>query len=473
MPGVLLILAYTTIGVAQPGEVPTLLSYGALLLGNVLAFGLIFVGLGMVDIRSAPRRWLYRLAILSVGTVALLAISKIAPATLPSQMRGLQLVALWAVYGIYYFNEWLQSRQTKNLRIIMNLDKALFFLVVLASLMSALIVNSHPGGLYNQPVPIAIDIARNFQNVPGLVSYWAQLFVVYMCLYLIYYLNHHILIRHALGSKGVIAYLFSGLVMLLVLYPLLGAVVLWLPISDNQYPIIPSQDTNVFAIENFNMGLLVLATSLPLILAFKWQENLRQLSELEKSQLEAELTLLQQQINPHFLFNSLNSLYALALTKSPKAPDAVLQLSSLFRYVVYKGGNTEVPLFDEFSYLSDYLALQRLRMGEACEFDCQFDDPDPALKIAPMMLIVFLENAFKHGLETNNASSWLRVAAHVQGQRLSFTCENSILRAKERRDVGIGLENVRKRLNLQYENRHTLDIIQEEDRFSVMLTVEL
>lgn len=473
MPGVLLILACTTIGMIQPGVSPTLFSYGALFLGNVLAFGLIIIGLGMVDIRSGPGRWLYRFSILLVGTAALLVISRMTPAVLPLQVSGVNFAALWAVYGIYYFNEWLQTRQTRNLQLIINLDKALLFLVILASLISALIVNSYPGGLNNQPVPIAIDIGRNFHNLSGLLSYWAQLFVAYMCIYLVYYLNHHLLVGYVLRARGVIAYLFSALAMLFALYPVLGSVVLWLPISDNQVPIIPSQNTNVFAVENFNLGLLVLATSLPLVLAFKWQENLRQLSELERGQLEAELTLLQQQINPHFLFNSLNSLYALALTNSPNAPDAVLQLSSLFRYVVYKGGNAEVSLSDEFSYLYDYLALQRLRMGEACEFDCQFDDPDPALKIAPMMLIVFLENAFKHGLETNNASSWLRVSASVQDGRLSFICENSILRAKDGRDIGIGLENVRKRLNLQYRNRHALDITQEEDRFSVMLTVEL
>jgi len=90
-----------------------------------------------------------------------------------------------------------------------------------------------------------------------------------------------------------------------------------------------------------------------------------------------------------------------------------------------------------------------------------------------MMLIVFLENAFKHGLETNNAGSWLRVSAEVQGTLLSFRCENSILRSKDALDPGIGLENVRKRLELQYQDRYFLKVEPEEDRFNILLTIEL
>ncbi len=472
LPGILTILISSVIALDHYNDAD-LGSYISEIFGFTLEFGPIAIGLALIDTRRASQQWLYRLVIMLVGTSALMGVSELSATDPLIKSGGINLIILWSLYGLHYIGEWIKVRQTKNFIVTMSLDKALLFLVIVASFMSALVINSHPGGIYNQPIPISIDVIYNFQHISGLLSYWVQLFLTYMCLYLIYYLNHYVLIEYFLGEKGILAYIVSGLVLLLMLYPSLTYFVLSLPISDSAYPFIPSQDQNVFAIENFNTGLLVLAVTLPLVLAFKWQEKSRHVSELERGQLQAELALLQQQINPHFLFNSLNSLYALTLTRSDKAPEAVLQLSNLFRYVVYRGNKARVPLSDEFSYLSDYLALQRLRMGEQCKFECHFDDVDPTLEIAPMMLIVFLENAFKHGLETNNAGSWLRVSAEVQGTLLSFRCENSILRSKDALDPGIGLENVRKRLKLQYQDRYFLKVEPEEDRFNILLTIEL
>jgi sensor histidine kinase YesM len=472
LPGTLVILTSVIIAL-DDYESTNLRTYLSEVFSFTLELGPMIIGLAVVDTLSISRRGVYRVIILIVGTLALIGISEFTITEPFIKSNGVNFIMLWSFYSLHYISEWIKVGYRANFKVTMSLDKALMFLVIFVSFISALIINSHPGGVYNQPIPIAIDLVYNFQHLFGLLSYWGQLFLTYMCLYVIYYLNHHVLIEYFLGEKGIIVYLMSGLVLLLLLYPLLSYFVLSLPISDSPYPFIPSQNRNIFAIENFNTGLSVLAVSLPLVLAFKWQEKSRLVSELEKGQLQAELALLQQQINPHFLFNSLNSLYALTLTRSEKAPEAVLQLSSLFRYVVYRGNKARVPLSDEFSYLSDYLALQRLRMGEKCEFDCTFDKVSSTLEIAPLMLIVFLENAFKHGLETNNQESWLRVHAKVNDRLLSFKCENSILRNRDAHEPGIGLDNVRKRLKLQYEDRHFLKIETKEDRFSVTLTIEL
>lgn len=472
LPGILAVLMSAIITLVDD-EHTGFTSYLGAVLGFALEFGFVIIALAVIDTKHTSWLWLYRFIIMFSGTIAWLVVSEFPSINPYIRSSGVDIVVLWSIYGLHYVSEWFKARQTKSFKVTLSLDKALLFLVILASFMSALVINSHPGGVYNQPIPVTIDILYNFQHLPGLLSYWLQLFLVYMCPYLVYYVNHHILIEYFLGQRGIIAYFMSGFTVLLVLYPILSYFVLSLPISDSEYPFIPSQDHNVFAIQNFNTGLLVLAVSLPLVLAFKWQENSRHVSELEKGQLQAELALLQQQINPHFLFNSLNSLYALTLTRSEKAPEAVLQLSNLFRYVVYKGSKTRVPLSAEFSYLSDYLALQRLRMGEHCKFDYHFDEVSSALGIAPLMLIVFLENAFKHGLETNNPGSWLRVTAMVSRGTLRFECENPILHSKGNQEAGIGLKNVRKRLQLQYEGRHSLKINQQDDRFSILLTIEL
>ncbi len=472
LAGLLVILGNSALYVFSR-EATSVYLYISALFNFILELGPIVLLLSVYRPNTIFFKSLFRGGVLIGGPFILHIISQEFSPDIEIVSSFINYILVWVIYGTEYINEWLQARQRKVFKFKPNLDNSLFLIVIITSFASALLLNSYPDAIHNQPIPFAIDIQHNLANIPMFFFFWVQMFLIYMCPYALYYLNHHVLINHYLNKQGVVAYIFASFTALLILYPLLSYFIVSLPVSGGTAPLTPSGDDNIFSIQNFNMGFAIFAASLPLILTFKWQENSRQLSEAEKGQLQAELILLQQQINPHFLFNSLNSLYALTLTKSSKAPEAVLQLSGLFRYVVYKGDKDRVPLADEYAYLQDYLALQRLRMGEDCQFNINIAKAASGLSITPLMLIVFIENAFKHGLETNNKQSWLNVTATTNGSQFTFICENSILRTETDKEQGIGLENVRKRLNLQYKDQHSLTIENHLDRFCVSLIMDL
>lgn len=189
---------------------------------------------------------------------------------------------------------------------------------------------------------------------------------------------------------------------------------------------------------------------------------------LREEKLQAELLLLRQQVNPHFLFNILNNLYASSLqAQDDRTAEGIGQLADMMRYMLYESGGDRVPLAGEIRYIEDYIALQRLRFASEDQvmISFEYDVPEAAtLSIPPMLLIPFVENAFKHGISLENASFIeLSLRAGVDGQ-LSFECRNSLHRQEAGKEPagaiasgGIGLENVRRRLALLYPDGHFLD----------------
>lgn len=199
--------------------------------------------------------------------------------------------------------------------------------------------------------------------------------------------------------------------------------------------------------------------------------------ERRQQEREAELKLLKAQLNPHFLFNTLNNLYGLSVIKSDKLPDLMLKLSDLLRYSLYDTKELFVPLGKEIQYLENYISLERIRLEDQTdiEFNCQ--GKMEACSIAPMLLIVYLENAFKH-LGTNKSSiSKVVVDLHVNAEKLIFKCVNSIdeisLKEKDLEEgkSGIGLQNAKKRLDLMYPEKHQLKIEETKEQYSVELTL--
>lgn len=473
LPALLVVLSNSTLHM-QAGAESDWIAYSGNIITFTLELGPIFLLLWCADRFSARSAWGIRILSLAAGPAVLLLWPNMFPSMAVYVTSGpLALLVLWLVYIPYLASRGSAGNGLSTLNLKLSLDTVLFSLVVATSFLSALVVNSHEGGMLNQPVPLAVDAARNLKKLPALALLWVQFFLTYMCLYALYYLNHHLLINRILNEHGLLVYVFAGLTALLLLSPLFSYIVISLPISAGSETMAASGNRDVFSAANFFAGLIVLAVSLPLILAFQWQEKTRHLSELKTERLHAELLWLQQQINPHFLFNALNNLYALVLTKSAKAPDAILQLSDLFRYVVYKGSKTRVPLSDEFGYLRDFMALQRLRVRDRCKLEVEFDEETGSYLLAPLLLIVFVENAFKHGFAAQEGDAWIRISAKVDAGVLIFRCDNSLLTTPPATDTGIGLENVRKRLALQYENRHKLQIEKLSDRFSVTLSLEL
>jgi sensor histidine kinase YesM len=212
---------------------------------------------------------------------------------------------------------------------------------------------------------------------------------------------------------------------------------------------------------------------LVIALAFLIKLNNR-LIEIHDEKLNAEVSYLKAQINPHFLFNTLNSLYALTLQKSNEAPNAVLKLSGIMRYVVTESAQDYVSLDKELNYIKDYIDLQKLRIDTS--FPLSFDINGDALGkiITPLILIPFIENAFKYGINPDE-NSFIKIQILIEGQTLQMTVKNAIVATEVSEELKTeeGLKNTIKRLNFIYPDKHTLKVTENDKTYEVNLKIEL
>jgi|GEM_PF-142366 len=184
-----------------------------------------------------------------------------------------------------------------------------------------------------------------------------------------------------------------------------------------------------------------------------------------------ELAYLKSQLNPHFLFNSMNNLYGLALTEPARTPDAILKLAEMMRYMLYESNETHVALAREVAYLHSYVALEKLRHDGETHVEFRVEGDVAGRQLAPLLLIAFVENAFKHGC-VDNAARPIRLRLVVEPDRLIFTAENQVVSKNKDQVGGVGLASVRRRLALLYPGRHALRIRQEADQFYCELTLQ-
>lgn len=215
-----------------------------------------------------------------------------------------------------------------------------------------------------------------------------------------------------------------------------------------------------------------------IVIAFKlsidWYEQKRILQRTAFEKLQAEVSYLRSQVNPHFLFNALNNLYSLTLKKSDAAPDVVLKLSGMMEYMLYDSDDAAVPLEREVQYLQDYVALEKLRYGEQADIQFVTEGNMTGLNIAPLLLLPMVENAFKHGASRTASATWLHCTVKATGNELFITVENG--KQKEAKTVskgGIGLLNLTRRLELLYPDKYDLDIRNREDKFYISLRLQL
>ncbi|MDB5264017.1 MAG: putative signal transduction histidine kinase [Adhaeribacter sp.] len=210
-----------------------------------------------------------------------------------------------------------------------------------------------------------------------------------------------------------------------------------------------------------------------------WYQKNERAQELEREKLKAELQLLKAQIHPHFLFNTLNNLYSLALTQSGQAPEVVLKLAGLLRYMLYECNVTQVPLVKEIKLIQDYIQLEELRYGDRLDLSVNITGCLEGKIIAPLMLLPFLENSFKHGASEELDQAWISLDLTIQGNKLKFKLINAVppsplfISPPEMAAHGIGLENVKKRLELIYPGRYELKTMLEDETYLVSLTLEL
>lgn len=219
-----------------------------------------------------------------------------------------------------------------------------------------------------------------------------------------------------------------------------------------------------------------LAITMTLMFFKQWFEKDRLADKLEKLNIETELKYLKSQINPHFLFNSLNSVYALTLAKSDKAPEVILKISDILRYILYEGGEKVVGLKKEIEYIGNYLELEKIRFGNRLDTKLEINGDPSGKEIAPMIFLPFVENSFKHGVNSNIGNSFVFINFDIYETGLTFEIENNLPSHKpsESPDYqgGIGITNVKKRLNLLYPGKHTLVIEESEKTYNVKLQIE-
>jgi hypothetical protein len=222
------------------------------------------------------------------------------------------------------------------------------------------------------------------------------------------------------------------------------------------------------------ISLLLAGTALGLRLAQAHSQREKELKELEKQHLATELSLLKNQVSPHFFFNTLNNIYALTEIDTEAAQKSILKLSRLMRYLLYETNTESIPLAREIDFLNDFIDLMRLRITQKVEIHVELPQQPEQLQVPPLLFIPFVENAFKHGI-SNREPSFIHIKLTASKQVLQFNCVNSIFQVSEPKSApgGIGLENVRKRLDLLYGPAYTLSTGHQNATYCINLHINL
>lgn len=275
-------------------------------------------------------------------------------------------------------------------------------------------------------------------------------------------------------ARNVLLYLGLVLAACAVVTPI-KVLVLYLKFSGHpqlQEDLVAVQDTLYLG------SFLITMASTVLRVITDWWRYQQEKINLQTQTIQSELRFLKSQINPHFLFNTLNNLYALTLKKSDKAPEIVLKLSEIMRYMLYECNEKQVLLSKEVQYIHNYLDLERLRQPKGADIQFATEGHISDQMVAPLLFVPFLENSFKHGLNHHvQGGGFVRLRLSVHEQDLEFFIENSkaerLPRQEHPRSGGIGLTNVRQRLNILYPDKHTLTVDDEPHRYAATLLLQL
>ncbi|MEN1785588.1 MAG: histidine kinase [Bacteroidota bacterium] len=290
------------------------------------------------------------------------------------------------------------------------------------------------------------------------------------------YVNYLVLVPRLLLRKKLLAYIVISFVLVngfsfilsRTLFPVPIQRIIDLAENESLGPVkqLPFALTLIFSLAFFLLGGV-----LGLIKDFYRRDKINQ--EIAVSRKETELQFLRAQLNPHFLFNSLNSIYSLVRNKSHEAPEAVITLSELMRYMLYEAKEAMVPLSKEINYIQNFMALQRFRLKDSSGLKMQVVGDYKDKKIPPLLLIPFVENAFKYGTDFHGNTT-IDIKMEIIGADFFFSIENKVGHyRKDKINSGIGLKNIEDRLRLIYPDNHVLRIHKNEDRYQVALELNL
>ena len=352
-------------------------------------------------------------------------------------------------------NFWLGRKRLRRWAERISLEQGILLLTAVFALFFAGLSYSVPGN----PIREA--------SASKLAGFIIQIYIILLIYYCFYWVNHYFLINKVLRRKGAVIYGLALIATVVAFYPIAAQLIYWLPIT-RQTEIHPVNNGQIFGEINAFIPLLGMLFSIPFILAIKWFRQNNEIAALAREKAETELSLLKQQINPHFFFNTLNNLYALSLTQDKQTPEAIMQLSELMRYVIYKGKEDSVRLEEEVNYLEDYVRIQQIRLHKQLDFRIAKEISDGQIPVPPLLFIPLVENAFKHGIEPAEKACFLYIHLKSGPDGLEFCCENS-LEGKAAGHRGIGLDNIRRRLQLRFPGRHELRVEEKRDSFKATL----
>lgn len=331
------------------------------------------------------------------------------------------------------------------------------------------------------PVVFSPGFGPHLKGVSNIMGYPLHFFLMHVSLIPFFYINSYFLIPKLFFHKGNILYFVCVVIFFLL------------------FVSIPFPDRNVFIIRG-NMppppspagfdrprhmffGFRIMPRIFPFLIVWlvstmiqvvqRWQQAEKRSKENELEKVSAELSYLKLQINPHFLFNTLNNIYSLASVQSSQTPAAVMKLSEIMRYVIQDAQADHVPLEKEIQYLSNYIELQKMRSTDKLALRFETSGNMQEYSIAPLLLISFVENAFKYGI-SNHEKTFINISINVSAGILTMLVVNKIIaRTEDIAATSIGMLNTRRRLDLLYPDKHALKVEKTADMFTVDLKIEL
>lgn len=294
-------------------------------------------------------------------------------------------------------------------------------------------------------------------------------------LIVLFYVNYLFLIDRFLFGKQFLLYVVINIILIggsILLQNLLFELFAG-PLIASRGPR-PGPPPEMRVLSDYVITIFVVGMSVALKATQRWYRDSINLETIKASQLEADLKNLRSQLNPHFLFNTLNNIYSLIAIDTAKAQDSIHRLSGLLRYILYENEQNFVSIEKELEFTQNYIDLMRLRLGANVKVNVVIKNNNRDKQIASLLFMTLIENAFKHGI-SNGANSFIDIKILVDNDRgVLCTVENSVEETKDKiesRNQGIGLANLRKRLELLYPGRYELQVEQKEGRFSVLLRI--
>jgi two-component system, LytTR family, sensor kinase len=287
------------------------------------------------------------------------------------------------------------------------------------------------------------------------------------------YLNIRFLIPKYL-ARNPLFYLFSAIVLAALVTPI-KIFVLYMLFAKNTFyrDILVSNQLPLY----FGMLFVIFLSTVLKVLTDWWRYQQEKMSLVTQS-MQSELRFLRSQINPHFLFNTLNNLYSLTLTKNDKAPEVVLKLAEIMRYMLYESNERRVGLHKEVEFIENYLALEQIRLPKDAEVRFEVEGEVKNHLIVPLLFVPFIENSFKHGLNRHlDTAGFVHIRLKIQADHLTFYIQNSkphnLPECMRPYQGGIGLQNLTSRLKMNYPFRHTLKLEEADTTFTANMTLEL